>query len=142
MRLLCLMKFCCAKDTKLIPTKAKHIILSYNNDGFMSKEYIEATLNNTFSYYYPFYNEKVLGDYQFYIKGAPVATGYFDIHYITPVKIRTVLAEYAQIWKKVPGFSQLVDPGFYTWILLLLAGYLIYRKRTSIARNAIKKHFY
>ena len=92
--------------------------------------YIEATLNNTFSYYYPFYNEKVLGDYQFYIKGAPVATGYFDIHYITPVKIRTVLAEYAQIWKKVPGFSQLVDPGFYTWILLLLAGYLIYRKRT------------
>lgn len=35
-----------------------------------------------------------------------------------------------QIWKKVPGFSQLVDPGFYTWILLLLAGYLIYRKRT------------
>ena len=48
-----------------------------------------------------------------------MATGYFDIHYITPVKIRTVLAEYAQIWKKVPGFSQLVDPGFYTWILLL-----------------------
>ena len=92
--------------------------------------YIEATLNNTFGYYYPFYNENVLGDYQFYIKGAPVATGYFDIHYITPVKIRTVLAGYAQIWKKVPGFSQLVDPGFYTWILLLLAGYLIYRKRT------------
>ena len=25
-------------------TKAKHIILSYNNDGFMSKDYIEATL--------------------------------------------------------------------------------------------------
>ena len=105
--------------------------------------YIEATLNNTFGYYYPFYNENVLGDYQFYIKGAPVATGYFDIHYITPVKIRTVLAGYAQIWKKVPGFSQLVNPGFYTWIVLLLAGYLIYRKRTRdillLIGPAIKK---
>ena len=91
--------------------------------------YVEATLNNTFGYYYPFYNENVLGDYQFYIKEAPVATGYFDIHYIMPIKVRTALAEYAEIWKKIPGISQIVNPGFYTWILLLLAGYLIYIKR-------------
>lgn len=31
-------------DRILAKTQAKHIILSYNNDGFMSKEYIEAAL--------------------------------------------------------------------------------------------------
>lgn len=31
-------------DLVLAKTKAKYILLSYNNDGFMSKEYIEATL--------------------------------------------------------------------------------------------------
>ena len=118
------------EEVTLKEKKAINDILSYDGIKENYNPEISDFVNNTFSYYYPFYNEKVLGDYQFYIKGAPVATGYFDIHYITPVKIRTVLAEYAQIWKKVPGFSQLVDPGFYTWILLLLAGYLIYRKRT------------
>ena len=91
--------------------------------------YVEATLNNTFAYYYPFYNQNVLGNYQFYIKEAPVATGYFDIHYIMPVKIRTTVTEYVQTWNKIPGISQIVNSGFYTWILLLLVGYLIYTKR-------------
>lgn len=31
-------------DKVIVETKAKHILLSYNNDGFMSKDYIEATL--------------------------------------------------------------------------------------------------
>ena len=31
-------------DRILAKTKAKHIVLSYNNDGFMSKEYIEAVM--------------------------------------------------------------------------------------------------
>lgn len=31
-------------DRILAKTKAKHIVLSYNNDGFMSKEYIEAAM--------------------------------------------------------------------------------------------------
>lgn len=31
-------------DKVIAETKAKHILLSYNNDGFMSKDYIEATL--------------------------------------------------------------------------------------------------
>lgn len=31
-------------DKVVAETKAKHILLSYNNDGFMSKDYIEATL--------------------------------------------------------------------------------------------------
>lgn len=91
--------------------------------------YVEATLNNTFAYYYPFYNQNVLGNYQFYIKEAPVATGYFDIHYIMPVKIRATVTEYVQTWNKIPGISQIVNSGFYTWILLLLVGYLIYTKR-------------
>lgn len=31
-------------DKVIAETKAKHILLSYNNDGFMSKDYIEATM--------------------------------------------------------------------------------------------------
>lgn len=48
--------------------------------------YFEATLENTYGYYYPFYNCNTLSAYQFYIQDKPLATGYFDIHYVMPEK--------------------------------------------------------
>lgn len=88
--------------------------------------YLEATIHNTYAYYYPFYNFSKLVPYQLYIKGEPVATGDFDIHYVMPERIRNWMGGYALAWRNIPGLAQLVNPGFYSWVLLLLCGYTIY----------------
>lgn len=91
--------------------------------------YFQATFNNSYGYYYPFYNCKALGTYQFYIQDSPLATGEFDIHYIFPENVRSLVYNYAELWKKIPGLAQLINPGTYTWGLLILIGFLCYRKR-------------
>lgn len=72
-------------DKVIAETRARHIILSYNNDGFMSKEYIESTLKrygleNTYSCvsfdYKKYNNTKCQGndghqEYLFYIEKKP-----------------------------------------------------------------------
>ena len=93
--------------------------------------YFEATFNNTYGYYYPFHNCNKLGAYQFYIQGPPLATVDFDIHYVIPANIRQICDTYATIWRNIPGLAQLVNPGSYTWGILILGGYLIYRKRSK-----------
>ena len=90
--------------------------------------YFEATFNNTFGYIYPFYNYEGLGGFQFYIMGEPLATGDFDIHYIIPTNIREICDTYAELWKNAPGFSVTLNPGAYTWLLLLVIGYFCYMK--------------
>lgn len=73
-------------DEVIAETRARHIILSYNNDGFMSKEYIESTLKrygleNSYSCisldYKKYNNTKCQGndghqEYLFYIEKKPV----------------------------------------------------------------------
>ena len=90
--------------------------------------YFEATFHNTFGYYYPFYNCDVMGPYQFNIMVAPVATGDFDIHYVVPENVRKIIYAYSDFWREVPGAGQIVNPGTYTWILLICIGYLCYKK--------------
>lgn len=91
--------------------------------------YFEATFNNTYGYYYPFHNCDALGAYQFYIKGEPIATGEFDIHYIIPDNIRSLVVTYAELWRKIPGLAQLINPATYTWLLMIGIGYLCYQKK-------------
>lgn len=91
--------------------------------------YFEATFHNSYGYYYPFYNFQGLSPYQFYIQDEPIATGKFDIHYVTPEGLRNSFLQYTLLWRKIPGTAQLVNPGTYTWLLLLLAGYIIFKKK-------------
>lgn len=93
------------------------------------KVYFEATFHNTYGYYYPFHNCTALGAYQFYIQGAPLANGDFDIHYVFSENTRFKISGYAQAWRWIPVLSQMMNPGTYTWLLLVMAGYIIYRKR-------------
>lgn len=58
-----------------------------------------------------------------------MATGDFAISYVTPYRLRSLMEGYAELWRRVPGLAQLLNPGTYTWILLLMAGYFFYRKR-------------
>lgn len=90
--------------------------------------YLEATFHSTFGYYYPFSNRQALSAYQFYTKGKPLATGHFDIHYIFPNRIRGPIYTYAEAWRRIPGLAQTVNPGTYTWFLLIMAGFLWYCK--------------
>ena len=39
------------------------------------------------------------------------------------------MKRYADLWSQIPGLAQICNAGTYTWIVILLLGYLIYRKR-------------
>ncbi|MCD7753960.1 MAG: DUF6020 family protein [Clostridiales bacterium] len=88
---------------------------------------LEAFLNQSFGYYYPFHNCYVMGTYQFYIKNA--STNTFDMYYIMPESVRSICASYANLWLETPVLATLVNPGLPTWAFFLLAGYLTYRKK-------------
>lgn len=88
--------------------------------------YFEATFHNTFAYYYPFYRNDDRSLLQAYIMGEPLATGDFNIYYIMPQKIRNSVGSYMQLWRKLPIFSLFMSTGMYTWLLLILTGYLFY----------------
>lgn len=79
-------------DKVIAETKAKHIILSYNNDGLMSKDFIESTMKrygyeDSFSCiilnYKKYNNTKCKGkeghqEYLFYIKKKPLSDVVFE----------------------------------------------------------------
>ena len=39
------------------------------------------------------------------------------------------MESYADLWVKIPILAQLMNPAAYTWMLLILAAYMIYMKR-------------
>ena len=93
--------------------------------------YLQALMNNTFGYYYPFYNENQMNAYQLYIKGPPVSTGDLDIYYVHGDGIRNAAAAYAENWRQFPVVSLLSNPGAYTWAILLLLTWLLHKKKRA-----------
>lgn len=91
--------------------------------------YIDATLANTYGYFYPFEAHEVLSSYPFYIKGAPLATGEFDFHYEFSRVGRDIMKTYTDIWKVYPILSLFVNPASYTWVLLFFTGFMLYMRR-------------
>lgn len=93
--------------------------------------YVQALVNNTFAYYYPFYNENIMRAYQLYIKGPPVSTGDLDIHYVHGQAIRDKAASYSENWRQFPVVSLLSNPGAYTWAILILLTWMLHRKKRA-----------
>jgi hypothetical protein len=101
--------------------------------------YLSATINNTYGYFYPFANFNITDYWQMYIKGEPLATNTTDIHYalLTPsgdpgesqMATTSTFGKYAQAWRDAPVVCMLTRPGFYMWILIMLAAYAISKKR-------------
>lgn len=89
--------------------------------------YMEATLHNTYGYYYPFYTCKAQSSYKIYMKDNDHYQ--FDYHYVMPLKLRRDMIRYIYLWDRIPGLALLGNAGAYTWLLIILAGYLIHRKR-------------
>jgi adenine-specific DNA-methyltransferase len=101
-------------DRVIAKTKAKHIVLSYNNDGFMSKDFIEASLKRygkpeTFickKISYKKYknwksaNKKEHFEYLFYIEKRPVE----DVTYESPLNY---IGSKARIINQIKAYSNI-----------------------------------
>lgn len=101
-------------------------------DKFVSHPdiYLTAALNNAFGYVYPFYFYEGLSTYQLYSK-EPFGSfdeGVIYSEYVLPVQMRDVSHRLTYLWAKIPILSFVVNPGFYTWMLIVLLGAVL-RKR-------------
>ena len=94
--------------------------------------YLEAFLNNYYGYVYPFYNCNTMGTYQFYIKWSEEDHQGLNLYYWFGENIRSIMTEWSNCWRSIPILAQIVNPGTYTWVLIVLTGVLLkYRKYKS-----------
>lgn len=86
--------------------------------------YLEATLHNTYGYFYPFQL-----NWYFYSKFENTLNQYgFSYHYNRLSFLRTFFTYYGNIFPYLPVLGLLVNIGFSFWILLFMTLYLFYRK--------------
>ena len=119
------------KDTYREPNKEdfkKYINVWWEQLKKHPAVYIQATLNNSFGYFYPEYLQDSISNLQFYIKGEPLATGDLEIYYVNNAEIRNTLSSYSLLWMKLPGVSLLMYPGFYTWVIIVGTSLLLRKK--------------
>lgn len=97
--------------------------------------YIEATLCNTYSYYYPNgeSTDKILV-HAVIAKDPEVHADFFDIDYAFDLNhVRnTILYGYLFLVKNLPGVGMTIHAGAYTWIILLGIAYAIHKKKPHI----------
>lgn len=87
--------------------------------------YIEATVHNTYGYFYPFKT-----NWYFYHKyDTRIVKKGFNYHYNSLSSERNFLTIIATIFPYIPVIGFLVNIGFNSWILLFMACYLIYQKQ-------------
>ena len=87
--------------------------------------YIEATVSNTYGYYYPLKTNW----YVYYKELKRINEDGFNYHYNKLVKPRRVLTVFAQGFPYIPVFGFLVNIGFNVWLLMTLFGYLLTKKK-------------
>lgn len=90
-------------------------------------DYIQATLNNTYGYFYiDRYIERGFG----YTSLLQLDDGIFNIKYISRFKnYRNALNLLNRTFKRMPILYLLYSVGFYDWFIIILTGYLCYKKR-------------
>lgn len=88
------------------------------------KTYIEATINNTYGYYYPLVSDWYYHDSY----DTRITEDGFDYHYNNLSGLREILTDYGQMFQKIPVLSLLINIGFNVWLLLFMFSYLLYKK--------------
>ena len=89
------------------------------------KTYVEATLNNTYGYFYP-----VKTNWYIYINENSTINNYgFDYHFNNLNVLRSALITFGLVFPYIPFLGLIVNIGFNTWVLLFMIAYLIYRKK-------------
>lgn len=92
--------------------------------------YIQATLNNIYSYNDPFHMGRgQQGVYRFYIDKLYQKKAGIDVSYVGPQKIQYIFRLYDELWMRAPGLGLILSAGTYTWLTLLLMGYLLVKKQ-------------
>lgn len=88
-------------------------------------DYIEATLNNTYGYFYiDLYKERGFG----YTSLLELDDGIFNIKYIDKFKnFRNALNLINRTLKRTPIIYLLYSVGFYDWFLIIMSGYFFMR---------------
>ena len=89
------------------------------------KTYIEATINNTYGYYYP-----IKTNWYIYHKfDSRIVKDGFDYHYNDLNTSRKILTNYGQTFQSIPILNIFVNIGINVWILIFMLSYLIYLKK-------------
>ena len=93
--------------------------------------YIEATLHNTYGYFYPdCYEYKDGLAWYTIIDDQRVNVGLYDLFFIEEFsEMRIALENMTYVLRELPGIALLFSAGFYSWILLFVAFYLISIKK-------------
>lgn len=86
--------------------------------------YIEATMNNTYGYFYP---EKT-NWYIYYKYDDRIVEDGFSYSYNSLGTLRNVLSNYAVCFPYIPVIGLISNIGFNVWIILVLLTYAIYKK--------------
>ena len=87
--------------------------------------YIDATVNNTYGYFYPFKTNW----YIYYKYDTRIVKDGFHYHYNTLKTSRDILSSFGEIFPYIPIIGLISNIGFNTWILMFLTTYLIYKKK-------------
>ncbi|MBQ1347891.1 MAG: hypothetical protein IIY58_00835, partial [Aeriscardovia sp.] len=91
--------------------------------------YVDAFLEGCYGYYYPFRLSEVSSPW-YLDRGESYSKKLaLSLHHLFPVWVRRVSSVFAYAFRKVPVLKVIVTPGFYTWAYLVLAGFLIKRKK-------------
>lgn len=91
--------------------------------------YLEAFFQQCSGYLDPFHLNCPMGTFQNYIKGAPIATGDLDVHYIYGDQLRNRMSLYENTWMEIFPLTLLTYPGAYTWITLFCILFLCKKRK-------------
>lgn len=99
-----------------------HGLLKYPN------VYVEATLNNTYGYFYPGHTR-----WYIYTKYYPLIKeeGVVDYRYNSCASLRKTLAAYGNVFPYIPGIGLLSNIGWNTLVLLFISIYSFIKKQWS-----------
>lgn len=89
------------------------------------KVYIEATIDNTYGYFYPLKTRW----YIYYKYNDIINEDGFNYHYNSFNNSRKILSNYGKIFMYIPFVGLIINIGFNVWILIFMFIYLIYRKK-------------
>lgn len=87
--------------------------------------YINATINNTYGYFYP---EKNYWYIYYRYNDRIVRDDGFDYHFNSLEKTREKLTVNAMMFPKYPVIGLLANVGFYTWLVFIMLFYSMYTK--------------
>ena len=91
------------------------------------KTYIEATISNTYGYYFPLKTNWVI----YYKYDTRIVKDGFNYHYNNLSILRKILFGYGVSFLYLPVLGLLINIGFNVWLLLFMFTYLIYKKQYS-----------